>query len=288
MFPALPLTSVQVKRSDPQTVKLWEALPGQHRGETVLVSPELMNELNIAQSVIDAVKDNLVHGTGNQKTDYMLSRGQSYHHAVAARYLRDVDFRGDDRAIVKSALAVRGGTCGEHSALAMAYLSNMDLTRPVFTYAVENHPDHQLNVIGDLREPRRAVVVDSWPVFARAHLADNAALRPDSNRLLDVHLPGSAPKMELDELADVKLVDEERIAHINQQKQIPTYHQVLENPGSVRLEGRTHGLRNVGVRYQNRENAAEVLENIADRAVYERQAMAMQQARRYFPEGDDS
>ncbi|MEM6052169.1 hypothetical protein AAH450_16535 [Erwinia sp. P7711] len=288
MFPALPLTSAQVKRSDPQTVKLWEALPGRHRGETVLVSPELMNELNIAQNVIDVVKDNLVHGTGNQKTDYMLSRGQSYYHAVAARHLRDVDFRGDDGAIVKSGQAARGGTCGEQSALAMAYLSNMDLTRPVYTYAVENHRDHQLNVIGDLREPRRAVVVDPWPIFARAHLVDNAALRPDINRLLDVHLPGSDPKIELDELADVKLVDEKRIAHINQQKQIPTYHQVLENPGSVRLEGRTHGIRNAGVRYQNRENAAEVLENIADRAVYERQAMAMQQARRYFPEGDDS
>lgn len=288
MFPALPLTSSQVKRSDPHTVKLWEAIPGQHRGETVQVSPWLMNELHIAQDVIDAVKDNLAQGTGNQKTDYMLTQGRSYQHAVAARHIRDVDFRGDDRAIVKSALAAQGGTCGEHSALAMAYLSNMDLTRPVFTYAAENHPDHQLNVIGDLREPRQAVIVDSWPVFARAHLADNAALRANINRLLDVHLPGSAPKISLEELSEITPVDEARIAHINHQKQTPDYQHVLQNPASVRLEERTHGASNLGVRYQNLEREADLLENIADRAVYERQAMAMQQARRYFPEGGDN
>lgn len=284
MFPTLPLTSSQVKRNDPHTVKLWEAMPGQHRGETVQVSPGVMHELHLAQDVINAVKDNLSQGTGNQKTDYLLTQGGSYQHAVAARHLRDVDFRGDNQAIVKSALAAQGGTCGEHSALAMAYLSNMDLTRPIFTYAVENHPDHQLNIIGDLREPHQAVVVDSWPVFARAHLANNAALRANINRPLDVHLPGSEPKIPLEELGETEPVCEARITHINHQKQTPDYHQVLENPRRVRLEECTHGISNLGVRYQNRESPTDVLENIADRAVYERQAIAMQQARHYFPD----
>lgn len=288
MFPALPLTSTQVKRSDPNTVKLWEAMPGRHRGETLYVSPGLMSELHTAQGVIDAVKENLSQGTGNQKTDFMLSSGRSYQHAVAARHIRDVDFRGDNQAIVKSALAAQGGTCGEHSALVMAYLSNMELERPIFTYAVSNHPDHQLNVIGDLREPRQAVVVDSWPVFARAHLADNAALQPNISKPLDVHLPGSDPKFSIEDLGDIQRLDEARIAHINKQKQTPDYNQVLEEPGRVRLEERTHGASNLGVRYQNRDNEAETFENIADRSVYEAHAMAMQQARRYFPEGGNN
>lgn len=288
MFPSLPLTSTQVNRNHPTTVKLWEAMPGTHRGETVHVTPGLMSELNTAQSVIDAVKDNLAQGTGNQKADYMLSRGRSYQHAIAARHVRDADFRGDDQAIVKSALAAQGGTCGEHSALAMAYLSNMELSRPIFTFAAENHPDHQLNVIGDLREPRQAVVVDSWPVFARAHLASNAALRPAINQPLDVHYPGAEPKIPIETLGDIVPLDDARVAHINHQRQTPTFEQVLENPTRVRLEGVTHGLQNLGVRYQNRDDAADVLENTADRARYETQARAMQQAQRYFPDGGEN
>lgn len=284
MFPVLPVTTSQVKSSNSNTVQLWNAMPGRHRGETVSVSANLMNELRTAQSVIDVVKENLSSGTGNQKTDFMLTQGQSYQRTIAARHVRDADFRGDNQAIVKSALAARAGNCGEQSALAMAYLSNMELDRPIFTLAAANHPDHQLNVIGDLREPRKAVIVDSWPVFARAHLADNAALRPDPSRVLDVHYPGSPPKMDLGNFGAVERLNNARVAHINQQRQTPSFDQTLANPSLVRLEGQTHSIRNLGVRYQNKEKAEDVQENTAERTEYERQAGAMRLAQRYFPD----
>lgn len=287
MFPDLPGISSQIKSSEPHSVKLWEAMPGRHRGETVQVSPVQMSELKTAQNVIDLVKETLTGGTGNQKTDYILTRGESYQRAVAARHVRDKDFQGDNQAIVKSALAALGGTCGEQSALAMAYLSMMDLKRPIYTYAAANHPDHQFNVIGDLREPRQAVIVDSWPVFARAHLADNAQFQPDSQRILDVHMPSSVPKMAEEAFGEVVPLSNERILHINQQHQTPAYNEVLESPERIRLQGRMHAIRNLGVRYQNRDNEAEILDNIVDRAFYERHALAMQQARPLFPDGED-
>ena len=144
-----------------------------------------MDELRTAQDVIDIVKETI--SAGNLKNDFMLTSGDSYHRSMAARHIREVDYRGDSNGLAKSAMAAGAGACLEHSELTMAYLSNMDLSRPVFTYANANGPDHRFNIIGDMREPKTAVVVDAWPSFARAHLLNNSAFQPDGSRLMDVH-----------------------------------------------------------------------------------------------------
>lgn len=185
MFPVLPTRTSALYAGDSQTVKLWEAMPGIHRGQTVTVSASRMEELRTAQDVIDIVKETI--SAGNLKNDFMLTSGDSYHRSMAARHIREVDYRGDSNGLAKSAMAAGAGACLEHSELTMAYLSNMDLSRPVFTYANANGPDHRFNIIGDMREPKTAVVVDAWPSFARAHLLNNSAFQPDGSRLMDVH-----------------------------------------------------------------------------------------------------
>ncbi|MCU5772261.1 hypothetical protein N5923_20425 [Erwiniaceae bacterium BAC15a-03b] len=286
MFPAIPVAPHLLKSNDQQTVKLWQAMPGNHRGETVEVSASLMSELQTAQSVIDIVKEHLSFGPGNGKSAFMLTRGQNYQREVAARHVRDADFRGDNQAIVKSALAAQTGNCGENSALTMAYLSAMELDRPIATWAAANNPDHQFTVIGDLRMPGEAVVVDSWPVFARAHLVNNAQFQPDASRPLDIHMPGMPPKMELDQMGDITPLSKDRIAHINQRNQTPGYEQALADPSRVRLFERNHGIVNLGVRYQNRDNPQDVHENTANREEYERQAYGTRLARQHLRNTD--
>ncbi|WP_407316489.1 hypothetical protein [Pseudomonas sp. nanlin1] len=284
MFPILPVGAAARHASDPHTVKLWQAMPGTHRGQTVSVSAQLMGDLQTAQSVIDAVKQNLSHGAGNLKSDFMLSEGASYQRSVAARHLREVDFRGDDNGLAKSALAAQAGACAEHCALTLAYLADMQLDRPIFTYAAANDADHQINLIGDLREPRQAIVVDAWPSFAKAHLLDNAQFQPDPARILAVHYPGMKARFGLDEMIEVAAVDEGRVAEINQLKGTPSYAQTLAARPDIGLREQPHGLRNLGVRYQNQDDFNQLFENTVDRADYERQARGAQLAQRHLPQ----
>lgn len=284
MFPTLPVSSSALTGRHQESVKLWEAVPGHHRGTTVSVSSQLMQELHTAQDVINAVKENLAYGAGNLKNDFMLTAGESYQRSIAARHIRDNDYRGDDNGLAKAAIAVRSGACSEYSAVAMAYLSNMDLARPVFTYAAANDTDHQFNVIGDLREPQRAVVVDAWPTFAKAHLLGNASFQPQPGSVLDVHYPGMRPKVELSELAEVQPVTAERIARVNQMLDTPQYQEVISQRREIGLRTQTHGLQNLAVSYRNQDDATDVLRNTVSRDDYERQAHAAQQAQRYLPD----
>lgn len=282
MFPTLPVRTSALAGPQGEVVKLWESMPGQHRGRTVNVSAERMAELRTAQDVIDIVKEHLAYGAGNLKSDFMLTSGESYHRSLAARYMREVDYRGDDSGLAKSAVSAQAGTCAEHSALAMAYLSNMDLDRPVFTYAAGNDADHQFNVIGDIREPKKAVVVDAWPTFAKAHLLNNATFQPAQNGVLDVHYPGMPAKVEMDDLASVEPLDAERLQQISQSMNAPSFREVLEQRPDIGLRKQAHGLQNLGVSYRNRDDETDVLHNVVDRSTYERQAQGADQARRYL------
>lgn len=279
MFPTIPVRPAAVCQNDPQTVKLWEAMPGNHRGETVIVSSATMSDLRTAQSVIDAVKENLSYGAGNLKNDFMLSAGESYYRSIAARHVRNTDFRGDNNGLAKSALSAQAGACSEYSALAMVYLSNMGLERPVFTYTAANEPDHQFNIIGDIREPRAAVVVDPWPTFAKAHLVNNAGILPLPNSVLDVHYPGMSPRMKIEDIGDVQALDSHRVARINQLHNTPSYQEVISQRPEIGLRNKLHGIRNLGVRYQNQDQPNDVVENTVDRDHYERQAHGVRLAR---------
>lgn len=272
MFTVLHARGSALYDNNTQTVKLWEAIPGNHRGETVTVSARLMTELHTAQSVIDTVKENLSYGAGNLKNDFMLTSGESYQRSIAARHIRDTDFRGDDNGLAKSALAAQAGTCSEYSALIIAYLSNMDLHRPIFTYAAANEPDHQFNVIGDIRESADAVVVDAWPSFAKAHLLNNATFQPSSTSVLDVHYPGMKIKLELEDMAEVAKLSKERVAQINRIKDTPSYEEVLRHRPDIGLRNKLHGINNLGVRYQNRDDSSDIFENKVSSHNYERQA----------------
>lgn len=274
MFPTLPVSISALQTSNSQHVKLWVAIPGNHQGETVSVSASLMGELTTAQDVIDLVKANLRHGAGNLKNDFMLTLGESYQRSISARHIRDLDFRGDANGVVKSALAAQAGACSEYAELVMAYLSNMDLKRPIFTYAAVNDVDHEFNVIGDIREPKEAVVVDAWPSFAKAHLLNNARFQTEPTRVLDVHYPGLESKIKLEDMAEVSPLGDDRVAQINHIHKTPSYEEVLTQQFDIGLRSITHGIRNLGVRYQNQDNPSDIRENTVDRHDYERQAHA--------------
>lgn len=285
MFPILPTRASALYASDSQTVKLWDAMPGDHRGQTVTVSATLMAELHTAQDVIDVVKETICGG--NLKNDFMLTSGDSYHRSMAARHIRELDYRGDNNGLAKSAVAAGAGACSEHSELTMAYLSNMDLSRPVFTYANANGPDHRFNIIGDLREPKTAVVVDAWPSFAKAHLLDNAAFQPDGSRLMDVHLPGSPAKIDMTAMAEIERLSQQRITQISKANNIPSYDEILNRPRDIGLRDRHHGINNLGVRYQNEDSPGDIIENTVSRHDYERQAHGAQLAQKHLAPFDN-
>jgi hypothetical protein len=280
VFPILPTRASALHAGNSQTVKLWEVMPGNHRGQTVTVSASLMAELHTAQDVIDVVKETICGG--NLKSNFMLTSGDSYHRSMAARHIRELDYRGDNNGLAKSAVAAGAGACSEHSELTMAYLSNMDLSRPVFTYANANGPDHRFNVIGDLREPKTAVVVDAWPSFAKAHLLDNAAFQPDGSRMMDVHLPGTPAKIDITAMAEIEHLSQERITQISKANNIPSYDEILNRPRDIGLRDRHHGINNLGVRYQNEDSPGDIIENTVSRHDYERQAHGAQLAQEHL------
>ncbi|WP_034917695.1 hypothetical protein [Erwinia sp. 9145] len=275
MFPSI--SNIPVSSTDPGTVELWRALPGRHQQQTVTVSAQLMNELHSAQSAIDFVKDQLTFGSDNQQSDFVRTGGESHRHGVAALHLRDTDFRGDNNALTKAAFQAQAGTCGEISAAVMAVLSTLDLDRPIFTYAAAGGLNHQFNVIGDIRQPGSAVVADGWPVFARSHLLDNALFVPDGAAILDVHNPKMRPKAELEDILSVSPLSEERITSINNSYKTPDVAKLNQLAlTDDRLVQQLHGVKNLGVTYQNAENAQDLHLQTASVEHYNAHAQPMQ------------
>jgi hypothetical protein len=137
------------------------------------VSPKVAARLKLAAQAIRFVKRGIPKA-GNQHEHIYDTKGNSYYRTQATRTTRIGNrvespalkaLASKDPLAAKAATiaATRGGNCGEHSVLAMHYLSGLD-TKQTLTRAGVQGVDHAFVLIGDLKNDplHEIVVVDAW------------------------------------------------------------------------------------------------------------------------------
>ncbi|WP_246226465.1 dermonecrotic toxin domain-containing protein [Pseudomonas atagonensis] len=145
----------------------------------VQVSPEIMNNLKMAQRAIYRAKE-LLPLSGNQLPSIWEKGGSAIAKIKGLRGFELIE--GSSAASFKAnmsiaeharkAIAIRGGNCSENSKVTFSLLASQPRTTRIHIVKATEF-DHQYVLIGDdLTKPEQLVVADSWPEFPAAHLAD--------------------------------------------------------------------------------------------------------------------
>jgi hypothetical protein len=158
------------------------------------VSPKVAARLKLAAQAIRFVKRGIPKA-GNQHEHVYDTKGNSYYRTQATRQTR-IGARVESPALKtlasKDPLAARaatiaatsGGNCGEHSVLAMHYLSGLD-TKQTLTRAGVQGVDHAFVLIGDLKNDplHEIVVVDAWVTNPQPLLYSDFSFKKDRSQI---------------------------------------------------------------------------------------------------------
>ncbi len=159
------------------------------------VSPKVAARLKLAAQAIRFVKRGIPKA-GNQHEHIFDTKGNSYYRTQATRRT-NIGSRvesptlkalaGKDRLAASAATiaATKGGNCGEHSVLAMHYLSGLD-TGQTLTRAGVQGVDHAFVLIGDLKNDplHEIVVVDAWVTNPQPLLYSDFSFKKERSKIL--------------------------------------------------------------------------------------------------------
>jgi hypothetical protein len=172
-----------------------EAAADDREVATSEVSPKVAARLKLAAQAIRFVKRGIPHA-GNQHEHVYDTKGNSYYRTQATRTTRIGNrvespalktLASKDPLAAKAATiaATSGGNCGEHSVLAMHYLSGLD-TKQTLTRAGVQGVDHAFVLIGDLKNDplHEIVVVDAWVTNPQPLLYSDFSFKKDRSKIL--------------------------------------------------------------------------------------------------------
>ncbi|MNL07014.1 hypothetical protein D3C87_1276720 [compost metagenome] len=133
-------------------------------GQDVFVSLKQAHLANFIAKVI------LIKGSPNQVLDLWRSPFTPRLAARTLEFVRSLQRNRSLEHVVKAGV----GNCGEHAQLTFNLLSSVNTNEPVFLVSAGNGVDHAFTIIGDPRvlPLSKIVIVDAWPTFPRAHMAD--------------------------------------------------------------------------------------------------------------------
>ncbi len=159
------------------------------------VSPKVAARLKLAAQAIRFVKRGIPKA-GNQHEHVYDTKGNSYYRTQATRTTRIGNrvespalkaLASKDPLAAKAATiaATSGGNCGEHSVLAMHYLSGLD-TGQTLTRAGVQGVDHAFVLIGDLKNDplHEIVVVDAWVTNPQPLLYSDFSFKKERSKIL--------------------------------------------------------------------------------------------------------
>ncbi|MBD1552265.1 hypothetical protein [Pseudomonas typographi] len=282
MFPTVSGHTGSTLPGTDETVKLWDKLPGNHHGQTIQVSSVAMRDIKRCREALGFIHEAFPHGPGNQQTSLVASQGENYQRVVAARYIKTRELRDDPQRQVKASFQTGGINCEELADVTKAVLAMLGLERPVYTHQVAGL-DHVVSVIGDQRADRDVVVAENWPVLSTGGMLLQHSRLPPLGALIAAQMPSQPAPLTEDQILDTmaQALDDQRIEHINASEQTPPYHelkQLSQAPGS-RFYKQLHGMTNLGIRYQDENDATQVATQSIARDRYEQHASALREAR---------
>ena len=158
------------------------------------VSEKVAARLKLAAQAIRFVKRGIPKA-GNQHEHIYDTKGNSYYRTQAARRtnissrvespaLKSLASKDPLAAKAATIAATSGGNCGEHSVLAMHYLSGLDTGQTLTRAGVEG-VDHAFVLIGDLKNDplHEIVVVDAWVTDPQPLLYSDFSFKKERSKI---------------------------------------------------------------------------------------------------------